>query len=421
MEAGGCAEGGDGDASSAGRTVVLVVDQRAIERINSFVDRHDREMLDFLRDLIRIPSHDSQIGAVGEACAARMRALDFDEVRFDSMGNILGRMGEGPRILLFDSHIDTVGVGDLQEWQWDPFEGKEEDGVIYGRGACDEKGSTPPMIYAIAALKALGLLGDCTLYYFGNMEEWCDGIAPHALVEYEGIRPDFVVIGEPTRLRVYRGHRGRIELTATFKGRSAHAAMPRLGDNPLYRAAPFITGVERLQDSLPDHPFLGPGTIAVTNVTVTTPSLNAVPAGAQVYLDRRVTLGETAEQVLEEVRALPCADTAMVEIPRYDEPSYTGFVFPVDKIFPAWALDPEHPWLRAARSAFQAIYEREPEIGKWEFSTNGIYWMGKAGIPSIGFGPGDERHAHTVLDQVPAQEVVEAARFYAALPLFLAE
>ena len=398
-----------------------MVDERTVDLINEAVDRHGREMVEFLRALIAIPSFESQIGPVGEACAARMRDLGFDEVRFDAMGNVLGRVGNGRRSLLFDSHIDTVGVGDPTEWQRDPFEGKEENGVVYGRGACDEKGSTPPMIYALAALKELDLLDDWTLYYFGNMEEWCDGIAPHALVEHEGIRPDFIVIGEPTKLNIYRGHRGRIEISATFKGKSAHAAMPQLGDNPLYRAAPFIEGVERMLGTLPNHPFLGPGTIAVTNVSVNTPSLNAVPAEAEVYLDRRVTLGETVEEVLGQVRSLPCADTATVEIPTYEEPSYTGFVFPVEKVFPAWTLPPEHPLLRAAEAAYRRVYRRAPGIGKWEFSTNGIYWMGKAGIPSIGFGPGDEVYAHTVQDQVPVQEVVEAARFYAALPLFLGE
>jgi putative selenium metabolism hydrolase len=395
-----------------------MVGQDVIEQINRYVDEHGHEMVDFLRDLIRIPSYESRIGPVGEACAAKMRALGFDEVRFDDMGNIVGRVGDGKRVMVFDSHIDTVGIGDSAEWGWDPFEGKVEDGVIFGRGACDEKGSTPGMIYAMAALKQLDLLGDWTIYYFGNMEEWCDGIAPHAFVEHEGIRPDFVVIGEPTRMNVYRGHRGRIEVAADFKGKSAHAAMPHLGDNPLYRAAPFIESVSRMSD-LPDHPFVGPGTIAVTSVTVDTPSLNAVPAAAEVYLDRRVTLGETADDVLAAIRALPGAETADVHIPMYEEPSYTGFVFPVDKVFPAWALDEGHPLLQAAKAGYHAVYGRDPEIGKWNFSTNGIYWMGKANIPSIGFGPGNEIYAHTVLDQVPAQEVIDATRFYAALPLFL--
>ncbi|HZU13773.1 MAG TPA: YgeY family selenium metabolism-linked hydrolase [Chloroflexota bacterium] len=396
-----------------------MAERETLARINDYVDQRRDDIIAFLQEIVRIPSTESQIGAVGEAIGNRMRSLGFDEVRTDSMGNILGRAGSGTCSLLFDSHIDTVGVGDPAEWHVDPYAAEIENGIMYGRGTCDEKGSTPPMIYAIAALKELGLLDGWTLYYFGNMEEWCDGIAPHALVEHEGIRPDFVVIGEPTRLEIYRGHRGRVEMSATFKGKSAHAAMPRFGENPVYKSVPFIAGVEALNDRLPDHPFLGPGTIAVTNVDVNTPSLNAVPAEAEVYLDRRVTLGETAEGVLAEVRSLPGAENAAVEIPRYEEPSYTGFVFSVDKVFPAWALSEDHPLLRAAEEDFRAAYGREPSIGKWEFSTNGTYWMGKANIPSIGFGPGDERYAHSVNEQIPVDEVVEATRFYAALPLFL--
>ena len=157
-------------------------------------------IIQFMRDIVAIPSHDSLIGPVGERVGEEMRKLGFDEVRFDRMGNILGRIGSGPRVLLYDSHIDTVGVGDPEAWGWDPFQGKVEDGILFARGACDEKGSTPGMVYGLALARDLGLLDGWTAYYFGNMEEWCDGIAPHALVEVEGVRPDFVVIGEPTRI-----------------------------------------------------------------------------------------------------------------------------------------------------------------------------------------------------------------------------
>ncbi len=146
--------------------------------------RHQNAMIQFLRDLVAIPSFASQIGPVGDAVGARMSDLGFDEVRRDSMGNILGRVGDGPRILLYDSHIDTVGVADTAQWQWDPFKGKYEHGIIYGLGAGDEKCSTPPMLYALATLKKLGLARDWTLFYFGNMEEWCDGISGNALVEH---------------------------------------------------------------------------------------------------------------------------------------------------------------------------------------------------------------------------------------------
>jgi len=385
--------------------------------------QHHDEMIQFLRDIVAIPSYDSQIGPVGDAIGARMAELGFDEVRRDSMGNILGRVGNGPRILLYDSHIDTVGVGDPDSWQWDPFKGKFENGIIYGLGAGDEKCSTPPMIYALATLKKLGLAKDWTLYYFGNMEEWCDGISGNALVEHEGIRPDFVVVGEPTNMEIYRGHRGRTEISVTFKGVSCHASAPERGDNALYKAIPFIQGIERLNEELktrPD-PFLGPGSIAVTYLRASGPSLNALPDDCYIYLDRRMHPAETKEVVLNELRALPNADLAEIVVPMYEEPSYTGFTFPVEKIFPAWALPEDHPYVQAGKLTFESCYGRPAKIGKWVFSTNGTYWMGKAGIPSIGFGPGEEKWAHSVLDQVPAEEVARCADFYAMLPLFLTQ
>ncbi len=198
--------------------------QQAVQQ--ELAEHHD-SMIQFLRDLVAIPSYDSQIGPVGDAVGTRMAELGFDEVRRDSMGNILGRIGSGPRTLLYDSHIDTVSIADPGQWQWDPFKGKFENGIIYGLGAGDEKCSTPPMIYALATLKKLGLAQDWTLYYFGNMEEWCDGISGNALVEHEGIRPDFVVVGESTNMEIYRGHRGRTEISVTFKGRSCHASAQR--------------------------------------------------------------------------------------------------------------------------------------------------------------------------------------------------
>ncbi|MFN8481911.1 MAG: YgeY family selenium metabolism-linked hydrolase [Anaerolineae bacterium] len=375
-------------------------------------------IIQFLRDIVAIPSYDSLIGPVGERIGEEMRKLGYDEVRFDKMGNILGRIGDGPRVLIYDSHIDTVGIGDPEAWEWDPFIGKVEDGVLYARGACDEKGSTPGMVYGLALARDLGLLDGWTAYYFGNMEEWCDGIAPHALVEAEGVRPDFVVIGEPTRMQVYRGHKGRVEMKVVSKGRSAHAASNYLGDNAVYKMLPIIAGVRDLDPHLHTDDFLGKGTITVTDVHVKTPSINAVPDECTVYIDRRVTFGETKEQAIEQVRALVPADAPdiTVEMLFYDDPSYTGFVFPVDKYFPSWALPADHPLVQAGVAAGAELWGEPLPTGKWNFSTNGIYWMGKANIPSIGFGPGDELTAHTVLDSVSLDDVVRATEWYALLP-----
>jgi putative selenium metabolism hydrolase len=377
------------------------------------------KIIQFLRELCAIPSMDSQIGPVGERAAAEMRALKFDEVRFDKMGNILGRIGSGPRTIVFDSHIDTVGIGDPSAWGWDPFVGKVEDGVLYARGACDEKGSTPGMIYGMAIARELGLLEGWTAYYFGNMEEWCDGIACNTFVEVDpGVRPDFVVIGEPTRMLVYRGHKGRLEMKVTARGRSAHAASNHLGDNAIYKLLPIIEAIKNMEPQLGDHEFLGHGKITVSDMHVKTPSINAVPDEATIFLDRRMTFGETKAAVLAQIEAcIPAAVRDSVKLAElfYDDPSYTGYVFPVEKYFPAWAFPEDHPLVQAGQAARGLIGLAAAPASKWNFSTNGIYWAGKAGIPSIGFGPGDEVTAHTVNDSVSLAEVVKATEFYAVL------
>lgn len=393
-----------------------MVDQAIIEQIKVRVQAHHDEIISFMRELCAIPSMESQIRDVGERCAAEMKKLGFDEIWWDKMGNIVGKIGDGDKILLYDSHIDTVGVGDPDEWEWDPFVGKIEDGVLFARGACDEKGSTPGMIYGLALAKEFGLLDGFTGYYFGNMEEWNDGSAPHAFAQTEGIKPDFVVIGEPTKMQVYRGHKGRVEFKIVAKGKSAHAASNFLGDNAIYKLLPIIERIKNLEPELGDHEFLGHGRITVTDMEVKTPSINAVPDEAIIYIDRRITFGETPEGELQRLRDI-IGDRSDItaEILVYDEPSYTGFVFPLDKIYPAWAYEENHPLVSAGVEAGEALWG-SMNTGKWDFSTNGIYWAGKAGIPSIGFGPGDEIHAHTVLDQVILEDVVRATEWYTLLP-----
>ncbi len=394
-----------------------------IQQIQATVATQRAAIIRFMREICAIPSMDSQIGPVGERIAVEMRQLSYAEVRFDKMGNILGRIGNGPRVIVYDSHIDTVGIGDRSAWHWDPFAGKVENGVLYARGACDEKGSTPGMVYGLALARDLGLLDGWTAYYFGNMEEWCDGIAPNSFVEIDPkVRPDVVVIGEPTRMQVYRGHKGRVEMKVTAKGRSAHAASNHLGDNAIYKLLPIMAGIRDLEPHLGDHEFLGHGKITVSDMQVQTPSINAVPDAATILIDRRLTFGEDKNTAIEQVRNLipPEQRTAItVEELFYNEPSYTGFVLPVDKYFPAWAYDEAHPLVQAGQQARQLIGLPAAPSGKWDFSTNGTYWAGKAGIPAIGFGPGDEITAHTVDDSVSLDDLVKATEFYALLPALL--
>jgi len=396
-------------------------------KIQSFVTQHKDDIIQFMRDICAIPSMEGQLKDVGERIQAEMRKLGFDEIRFDKMGNTIGRIGNGPKVIVFDSHIDTVGIGDLNDWEWDPFVGKVENGIFYARGACDEKGSTPGMIYGLAIARDLGLLDGYTAYYFGNMEEWCDGIGPNAFVEADPqVKPDFVVIGEPTKMHVYRGHKGRIELKITARGQSAHAASHYLGDNAVYKMASIITQIReldrRFRVGMGAHPVQGHPSIAVTHAETRTASLNAVPDQFTIYIDRRVTLNEPHDEVIAQIKGLiPDYLQEEIEVKElfYDTPSYTGYVFPVPKYYPAWLLDETHPLAQAGQRTIETLWGGTRPLGTWDFSTNGTYWAGKAGIPAIGFGPGDEKTAHTSLECVSLDDVVRATEFYALLPAML--
>ncbi|MCL5611320.1 MAG: YgeY family selenium metabolism-linked hydrolase [Chloroflexi bacterium] len=396
-----------------------------VKEIKERVEGSRETIIQFMRDIVAIPSMEGQLKNVGERIGAEMTKLGFDEVRFDKMGNILGRIGNGKRVIVYDSHVDTVGVGDPATWGWDPFKGKVEDGILYARGACDEKGSTPGMIHGLAIARDLGLLEGFTAYYFGNMEEWCDGIAPNTFVEVDPkIKPDFVVIGEPTKMNVYRGHKGRVELKVTSTGKSAHAASHHLGDSALYKMLSVISAIRDLDAHLHTDSFLGKGTVMVTDAKISTASINAVPDGFTIFIDRRVTFGETKEEAVQQIRDLIpgyLRDQITVEELFYEEPSYTGFVFPVDKYYPAWALEEKHPIVQAGQETVRQLWNETRPTGKWSFSTNATYWAGKAHIPSIGFGPGDEEFAHTSMEQIPLDEVVAATEFYALFPKLLAE
>jgi len=401
----------------------------SVQEIKKRVEENRDNILNFLREIVAIPSMNGQLKEVGDRIIAEMNKLGFEETRFDKMGNVLGRIGTGPKVIVFDSHIDTVGVGDPGEWEWDPFKGKIENGRLYARGACDEKGSTPGMVYGLAIARDLGLLEGYTAYYFGNMEEWCDGIAPNAFVEVDPkVKPDFVVIGEPTKMRVYRGHKGRIELKITAHGKSAHAASHYLGDNAVYKMMSIITQIRELDRrfrlGMGAHPVQGNPSIAVTDVAARTASINAVPDQFTIYLDRRITSNEPREEVIQQIKGLIpdyLQNEIFVEELFYDEPSYTGFVFPVSKYYPAWVLEDNHPLAQAGQRTIESLWGETRPLGTWDFSTNGTYWAGKAGIPSIGFGPGDEKTAHMRDENVPLDEVVAATEFYALLPKMLKE
>jgi len=387
------------------------------QRLAALAQELEPAMVQFLRDLIAIPAESAHERPVIERIRQEMEKVGFDEIRVDPMGNILGRVGSGKAVIMMDSHTDTVGVGDPKEWAWDPYQGKVENGYIYGRGACDQRGGMASMVYAVKMIKELALTGDYTLWVVGSVqEEDCDGLPWLYILKEDGIKPDCVVITEPSKLGIYRGHRGRLEIEVHFRGKSCHASAPERGDNPIYKAARVVAEVEKLNERLRTDRFLGKGSIAVTEIRSLSPSLCAVPGACSIHLDRRLTAGETKETAIAEVKALPGAETAEIEILSYDTPSYTGLRYPMEKYYPTWVLDEQHPLAQAAILTWDGLWDGPPIVDKWTFSTNGVATMGLMGVPTIGFGPGEEEFAHSVGERIPIRHLVKAAQWYAAFP-----
>jgi putative selenium metabolism hydrolase len=392
--------------------------QQNRDKLAAKIASYEPDIVQFMRDLIAIPAESCQEGPVIQRIKKEMEKVGFDEITIDPMGNILGRIGSGKNVIMFDSHTDTVGVGDLTEWKWDPYKGKVEDGFIYGRGACDQRAGMVSMVYAGKAIKELGLDGDFTFYAVGTVqEEDCDGLAWIYILREGKIKPECVVVTEPTDLHVYRGHRGRMEMEVRLRGVSCHASAPERGDNPVYKMTKLVQEIEQLNTRLKDDAFLGKGTIAVTQIRSVSPSLCAVPASCTVHLDRRLTAGETKESAVAEVKALPSAKGAEVEVLTYEVPSYTGLKYGMEKYYPTWVLEARHPAVQGAVEAYKALHGKAPVVDKWVFSTNGVGTMGTCGVPTVGFGPGDEVCAHTVNERMAISHLLEAAKFYAAFPL----
>jgi putative selenium metabolism hydrolase len=399
--------------------MVMKIEERTDE-FHEWLEYEREHIVSFLSDILAIPSPSRQERKAIERIQKEMKKVGFDDVQIDRMGNIVGSIGKGSTVLLYDSHIDTVGVGDPDEWVTEPYAPVVKDGIIYGRGASDNKAAIVAMVYGAKLIKDLHLEDDYTLHVAGVLqEEDCDGLAVQYIIENDGITPDFVVLGECTDLHIYRGHRGRIELKIVTKGISGHASAPGRCENAIYKMAPVIQGIEELNDRLLTHPFLGKGSIAVTSIECRTPSINAIPAECTIYLDRRLTIGESKASALKELHALEGLKDAGIEVLTYSDASYTGMIMETEKYFPSWVLPEDHVLIKTGRELTRVLYGKAAGTGKWTFSTDGITTMGRLDIPTIGFGPGKEDHAHTARDQVAISQVLHATEFYGVFPSYL--
>lgn len=427
-------------------------------KIKEAAQNYEADMTRFLRAIVKNPGESCDEKAHITCIAEEMKKVGFDKVEIDPQGNVLGYMGTGEKLIAFDAHIDTVGIGNIDNWTFDPYEGYETDTEIGGRGVSDQCGGIVSAVYGAKIMKDLGLLTEqYRVLVTGTVqEEDCDGLCWQYIINEDKVRPEFVVSTEPTDGGIYRGQRGRMEIRVDVKGVSCHGSAPERGDNAIYKMADILQDIRALNENdaedgteikglvkmlgakynpeWKEANFLGRGTVTTSQIFYTSPSRCAVADSCAVSLDRRMTAGETWESCLDEIRALPSVrkygDDVVVSMYNYDRPSYTGCVYPIECYFPTWVIPEDHKVTKAFEAAYHGLYgdkrigcaetiemrQARPLTDKWTFSTNGVSIMGRNGIPCIGFGPGAEAQAHAPNEKTWKQDLVVCAAVYAALP-----
>jgi len=391
------------------------------QQVLQLAEKYRDETVANLGRLIQLPSESMQEKNVNAELARQMEEAGFDEVTIDPLGNAIGRIGNGPVILAIDAHMDTVGVGNLDNWEFDPHVGDEVDGQVRGRGSVDQEGGAAAFVTAGRILKELDLGNELTVYCTGTvMEEDCDGLCWKYIIEETGLKPDLVISTEPTNLGVYRGQRGRMEIAVSFRGVSSHGSAPERGVNAIYHASRACLEIEKLNERLADDPFLGKGSITVTEFKSGSPSLCAVADFARIHIDRRLTVGETKESAVAEIEALVTDLDATVEVLHYDEVAYTGLRYGMEKYYPTWVVPAEHEAVQRGAAVHTDLFGSAPVVDKWTFSTNGVTIKGIHDIPVIGYGPGNEVLAHAPNEMVPVDDLVKASAFYALYALRMA-
>ncbi len=332
------------------------------EAIKAAAEGYKADMTRFLREMISYPSESCEEKEVVACIKREMEKLGYDEVEIDGLGNVIGWMGSGDKIIAIDSHIDTVGIGNINNWEADPYQGYEDEEVIYGRGGSDQEGGMASATYGAKIMKDLGLIPEgYKIMIVGSVqEEDCDGMCWQYIVNKHfpamGIKKEqveFVISTEPTDGGIYRGHRGRMEIRVDVKGVSCHGTAPERGDNANYKMADILQDIRALNENdaeegteikglvkmldpkfNPDHyedaRFLGRGTCTTSQIFYTSPSRCAVADSCSVSVDRRMTAGETWDSCLQEIRDLPnvkkYGQDVTVSMYMYDRPSWTRAV-----------------------------------------------------------------------------------------------
>jgi putative selenium metabolism hydrolase len=373
------------------------------------------EIIAFTQELVRLPSLPGKEEAVARAVAAKMRALDYDEVWTDEYGSVVGlvRGAEAGPTILFDSHTDTVEVTSPEAWTHNPLGGEIDGSRIWGRGATDMKGAIAATVVGLGRLPrdASGFRG--TLAVSASVgEEVIEGAALSHIIPR--VKPDFVVICEPSECKLGIGQKGRAGVWVSTTGRPAHTANPKLGDNAVYKMLPVI---ERLRPlALPKDGLLGDGVMELVEIqSFPFPGKSIVPDGCRALFDRRLTRGETKDSVLNSIRgALEGLKDWSADYAPAHVDCYTGQRLETPDFHAGWAIDQRSEWLEKAKRGLHAAGLAADSYAV-PFCTNGSYSAGEAKVPTIVFGPSTIELAHAIDEYIELEELLRGADGFVGL------
>jgi putative selenium metabolism hydrolase len=383
-----------------------------MSKLDGMIQEVGKEIIELTRRLVRIKSISGQEEEIVKFIEKKMKALGYDEVTIDSMGNVVGRIGNGSKAILLDSHIDTVEVKDQEKWEFSPFGGEIVNGRLYGRGSVDMKSGAAASIYAGAIAKRLGWDSGKTLYVSCTVfEEDCDGENLKHLFKELKFKPDYTVICEPSGNKITLGHKGKAQIIIKTEGVSAHSSAPEKGQNAIYEMAEIIQRVEKTNTELMKKE--GPKrTLVMSRISSTSVSLNAVPSECEVYLDRRMVPGETEDTIKREMDRLIDGKNATWRVGTIQRKSWTGLDIQYEPFHLAWKIDLDHELTRACMAAYGESFGKQPEeFDYWDYSTNAVTTVGM-GIPTIGFGPGEYKLAHMINENCDVRQIIDACNFY---------
>ncbi len=372
------------------------------------------KIIAFTQELVQRQSLSGDEEAVAIRVRDEMQMLNFDQVSVDENGSVIGIVeGKQPgKTLLFDAHTDTVGISPGVPWEHDPFGAKIVDNAIVGRGSVDMKGALAAMVYAASNIEREKLHGRVVVSA-STMEEVLEGICLKSVMD--AMDPDFVVIGEATGLNIARGGRGRAEIHLETVGKPSHSSAPQLGLNAVLEMTRVINAIEDLW--LPEHALMGPAILALTDIISDPyPGHSVIPSICRATYDRRLLPGETRVDVLDAITSLPDLQDmqlrAIIATGKYE--AYTGQMLICEKFFPAWLYPEEDGFVQKALQGLNRV-GLAPSTRAYRFCTNAAYSAGVAGVPTIGFGPGDEQDAHIINERLQIDDLVATARGYESI------